>query len=103
MRPESPASAVVASTARTDAYTLRRAIRRFLTVCKAEHLPPTEILVRFDAFLARYNTRQRRLLRWSTNTAGASFRVSGQDAISTVKRASERSIYDQAPKTSADH
>jgi hypothetical protein len=91
MRPESPASAVAASTARTDAYSLRRAIGRFLGVCKAEHLPPTEILVRFDAFLVKYNARQRRLLRWSTHTAGVSFRVSDRDAISTVRRSSEGS------------
>ncbi len=62
MRPESPASAVAASTTRTDAYALKRAIGRFLAVCKTEHLPPAEILVRFDAFLAKYNERQRRLL-----------------------------------------
>jgi len=91
MRPESPASAVAASTARTDAYTLRRAIGRFLSVCKAEHLPPTEILVRFDAFLDRYNARQRRLLGWSTHTAGPPFRVSGRDAINAVKRPLEGS------------
>jgi hypothetical protein len=71
MRPEYPASAVVASTAGTDSYTLRRAIARFLTVCKAEHLPPTEILVRFDAFLVKYNARQRRFLRWPTDTERA--------------------------------
>jgi len=64
MRLEFAASA--ASETRTDAATLDRAIGRFLAHCKAARLPPAEILVRFDAFLATYSARQKRLQLSST-------------------------------------
>jgi len=75
MRPDFAASAIVASAMSTDSATLKRAIRRFLAHCKAERLPPAEILLHFEAFLATYNRRQKRFLRSSTQPEGAPSRL----------------------------
>ena len=62
MRSGFPASPAGAWPVGADAYTLKLAVGRFLALCKAEHLPPAEILVRFDTFLAEYNAQQKRWL-----------------------------------------
>ena len=66
MRPGFPASAAGVSTVGVDAATLKLAVRCFLALCKAEHVPPAEILFRFDTFLAQYNARQKRGLLLSS-------------------------------------
>lgn len=91
MRHEFAASAVVASA--TDSSTLKRAIGHFLALCKAERLPPADILVQFDAFLASYNARQKRLLLSSMQEDNPSLRRLGpgrlhrKDSVREGKRA----------------
>ena len=70
MRPDFAASAIVASAISTDSATLKRAIGRFLAHCKAERLPPAEILVHFEAFLATYDARLKQWLLSSTQPEG---------------------------------
>jgi hypothetical protein len=68
MRPGLPASDTGAWTVGTDADRLKLAVRRFLALCKAEHVPPAEILIRFETFLAKYNARQKRWLLSSSQS-----------------------------------
>ena len=67
MRRKDPAFSAFSSSAAIDLHTLKRAVGRFLAVCKAEHLPPADVLVRFDAFLAAYNAWQKQFLLSSTS------------------------------------